>query len=374
MEPVFSDINQLHGRLKMLLRFVLRQGAILLLLAAPAEVALQTFAPRYRDQVFDQRFTGGWPIGINEHGYRGPALDPRKQPGELRVVAMGDSTTFGTGVDAAQAWPGQLEQVLRKVQPKRPVSVLNAGFPAVNLREMRVAFEQEWAAYHPDVVILAISNNMVSFGWIKRGKTAQLPENRYLTVPVASGWAGLKQRANRAVHKLCLPTFLNRNSQRVLFALGLASQDVDIPAKPFGPMLAFGWRQPGLDPAMAAQAWELFGKDLADLRDSIRGHRCKFIVTYLPSRFMLSNSWRDNEKWVPKDRLTIDPAHRITLLCSSLNIPFVDAQQALRARRQTIDQRTHRFEPLYIPMDFTHLNAQGHQAVAAALEPRVEEW
>jgi lysophospholipase L1-like esterase len=56
------------------------------------------------------------------------------QPGVFRILALGDSTTFGWGVAQEQAWPAQLEAVLRARGVA--VEVINAGVPATDLRAM----------------------------------------------------------------------------------------------------------------------------------------------------------------------------------------------------------------------------------------------
>ena len=64
--------------------------------------------------------------GLNRYGYRGPVV-PRKGPGELRVVMLGGSTTFGYGVAWNESIPAYLEGQLR-AKLGRPVSVVNLGF------------------------------------------------------------------------------------------------------------------------------------------------------------------------------------------------------------------------------------------------------
>ena len=41
---------------------------------------------------------------INHLGYRGPEVRAARRPGTLRLLALGDSTTFGLGVGESQRW------------------------------------------------------------------------------------------------------------------------------------------------------------------------------------------------------------------------------------------------------------------------------
>ncbi|MEZ5493345.1 MAG: hypothetical protein R3E61_01880 [Pseudomonadales bacterium] len=49
-----------------------------------------------------------------------------------RVLALGDSNTYGLYLKAEEAWPAQLEQSWNSAHPQSPIEVLNLGFPATN--------------------------------------------------------------------------------------------------------------------------------------------------------------------------------------------------------------------------------------------------
>ena len=64
--------------------------------------------------------------GLNRWGYRGPVA-PRKGPGEVRVVMLGGSTTFGYGVRWDESVPALLEARLRALEGGR-FRTINLGF------------------------------------------------------------------------------------------------------------------------------------------------------------------------------------------------------------------------------------------------------
>src|SRR4029079_7866623 len=66
------------------------------------------------------------PISVNQMGLRGPEIGP-KPPGTLRVLALGDSFTFGVGARVGETYPAQLEKALRARGVR--TEVLNAGVP-----------------------------------------------------------------------------------------------------------------------------------------------------------------------------------------------------------------------------------------------------
>jgi hypothetical protein len=65
--------------------------------------------------------------GLNRWGYRGPVA-PRKQPGEVRVVMLGGSTTFGYGVLWQESIPALLEGYLRQRPDGATFRTINLGF------------------------------------------------------------------------------------------------------------------------------------------------------------------------------------------------------------------------------------------------------
>ena len=54
------------------------------------------------------------PIRINRYGQRGKDYPLEKEPGEFRIIGLGDSLTFGPGVRDEDTYLAQLEAMLRK--------------------------------------------------------------------------------------------------------------------------------------------------------------------------------------------------------------------------------------------------------------------
>lgn len=334
---------------------------IIFLILLAGEIVLRFVGPEYERNLYDHDYTGSQLVDLNEQGYRGPAVPLAKLPGEFRVVCLGDSTTFGTGVGAADTWSAQLGDLLR-TKTSRPVSTMNVAFEGASLRTLDLAYRNQWAAYHPNVVAILVSGNMVSLAWMQRNDAASQP--RYGRSPVhETRLEHLETEANRAFHKLRLPAFLSLNTQRGLYWLGVLNHNIS-PDMPAGAMLAHGWLQGGLNPSEADDAWRVFARDLAQFRDDVAAHGAFLIVAYSPTRFDLSNSAFDNEKNVPRDRLTIDPDLRFRQLCEKLHIPCVDALAAIRRRRGEIESAEDRRASMYIPFDYAHLDRDGHYAVA----------
>jgi lysophospholipase L1-like esterase len=92
-------------------------------------------------------------VAINRQGLRGPELGA-KAPGTFRVLALGDSFTFGVGAAEAETFPARLQQILRSRRVR--AEVLNAGAPGFGVPD-EVAWFQRWGwPLEPDVIVLAV--------------------------------------------------------------------------------------------------------------------------------------------------------------------------------------------------------------------------
>jgi lysophospholipase L1-like esterase len=94
------------------------------------------------------------PISINSLGFRGPEIAAAKE-GLYRIVALGESTTFGMTLQPEdKPWPELLEQIIRqRLKTRRPVQVINAGVPAYNICHNVSRLPCEILPLRPDMII-----------------------------------------------------------------------------------------------------------------------------------------------------------------------------------------------------------------------------
>jgi hypothetical protein len=93
-------------------------------------------------------------IAINSKGFRGKEFSPDKGR-TFRIVAIGESTTFGVTMNADdKPWPELLEEMIRaRLKPDRPVEVINAGIPAHTLQHTLLRFQSELLPLKPDMIV-----------------------------------------------------------------------------------------------------------------------------------------------------------------------------------------------------------------------------
>lgn len=92
---------------------------------------------------------------FNELGYRGRELAPTRAPGELRVLALGDSNTLGWGSRDLH-WPRFLEADLEAAHP--PASVINAGVWGHTAAQGEARMRQ-FMVLDPNIVLISYGAN-----------------------------------------------------------------------------------------------------------------------------------------------------------------------------------------------------------------------
>ena len=104
-------------------------------------------------------------ISINSLGFRGKEVS-REKGNAYRIVALGESTTFGATLrENDSPWPELLEQLIReRLRPQRTVEVINAGISCWELKANLRRLVAEILPLHPDMIISYHGHN--GFGMI----------------------------------------------------------------------------------------------------------------------------------------------------------------------------------------------------------------
>jgi len=136
----------------------IRRGEIGLLLGATAcalllgEAAVRLLLPdSRRPSGYAPRF-GSKPE--NSRGYRDLEREAAKAPGSRRVLALGDSFTWGVGVEFDDAWPRRVERTLARRRAE-PWEVVNLALRGMNTVDEAAQLDSEGFAYGPDAVVVA---------------------------------------------------------------------------------------------------------------------------------------------------------------------------------------------------------------------------
>ncbi len=117
------------------------------------------------------------------------------------IICLGGDVTYGTNVDAQQAWPHVAGIYLRHAGAR--AQVLNVGTPGHGIRQMLRRFERDLNSLTPDVVI-------IDPGW--DGMGAGFEPHRVLPFPLAAKEDGVARRTTEALYSRSglLQLFLDR--------------------------------------------------------------------------------------------------------------------------------------------------------------------
>jgi len=106
-------------------------------------------------------FTHDKPVATNSAGIRDAEYAEESASDVYRILALGDSQTFGNGLDLIDTWPKQLESTLNSNSPSMGYEVINGGLPGSDTWQHEIILERMLPKYKPDAVILAFYTNDV---------------------------------------------------------------------------------------------------------------------------------------------------------------------------------------------------------------------
>jgi lysophospholipase L1-like esterase len=99
-------------------------------------------------------------VHVNKHGFRGADVEIKKPPGLFRIIVVGGSTVFDTGVTRDdRAWPARMERWLECLAPGTDVQVINAGVPGYVMMDNLIRLQAELYEFQPDLLILYQAHN-----------------------------------------------------------------------------------------------------------------------------------------------------------------------------------------------------------------------
>ncbi len=145
-----------------------------------------------------EAFLMGVPVKINSAGLRDREFSLDKPDGTYRILALGDSTTFGWGVLQDKTYAKVLEQRLNDNPPPgkpRHFEVINSGVGNYNTAQEVAYFKERGRLYHPDMVILGFFVNDAEE--TPREETGWLARESCLYVFLNSAWDGILRQSHR---------------------------------------------------------------------------------------------------------------------------------------------------------------------------------
>lgn len=103
------------------------------------------------------------PGRINNHGFRGADFEAVKPHGAVRVVCMGESSTFGYHDTDTGTYPFRLGRRFEERMPGRKIEVINGGIPHFNTNHLVAMLRNEALAWDPDALTLYCAYNDATY-------------------------------------------------------------------------------------------------------------------------------------------------------------------------------------------------------------------
>ncbi len=298
---------------------------------------------------------------LNHAGFRSREFAP-KPPGIFRVLAIGDSCTFGmTAPDnylfVKDPYPQRLEQLIAERAGADKVEVLNGGQPGYNSYQGLLLLRTKLRNLHPDLIT-------VRFGW---NDHLMSPQNQ-----VGNAFRELRNPFVRGVQDLLLHTALYPYAKRLGMEAQLWMQPAAPPGAPAFKPLPREW-----DPNVTIQDYEYNLRRIVELG---RQQGAQVWLLTSPSAFLTPGHLLRYEQLpqdaLPRRLLTMDrlPSFRrmmeihdaynaaVRAVGAELNIPVIDMAQLYR---------DHADQPLFSMQDILHPTQTGYDLEAEALYDRL---
>ena len=279
-------------------------------------------------------------IEVNALGLRYEPIG-RKEPGELRVLVLGDSIVFGDFVQADETLPGRLEALTNPPGATKRIRFLNAGVAGLSTIEELYYYQEIGPLVEADVVLLAMYLNdaQQAGAYTARSMPKLLAKSRFLS------WG-----ANRleVVRKGIFRDEFGKHerSWRETFRADRDFARARTPKDKFDREIYNADLDFGL--AWAPGTWDVLGSLLVTFDSAVKANGARLAVTLLPLSMQIVN----NDDY--EDRL---PQTRCRAICEGLRIPFYDPIDDLRA-----DYRQNEKRQLY---DHCHYRPYGYEILAS---------
>ncbi len=260
-------------------------------------------------------------VRMNSEGFRDSEHGRAKPEGVLRILAAGDSFTFGVGVEANETYPKVLEGLLGE----RAAEVFNMGIGGLGTLE-EADIVRYGVRYKPDIILLGL---LAEDRWSPHSGNDLCDNVRssrasHTGAPAATGVVGFTGRVQR---------FLARNSDAYFLLMTGAGTSVRT--------RAIGLRE-GRNRRELDEGWRITKQALTDIRDVARGAGARLVIVRIPFLYDVHSGEPDRVSAI------------IGEFGTQNGIPVCDLLDAFRKNRN---------EDLYFPAD-GHWRPAAHKLAA----------
>jgi lysophospholipase L1-like esterase len=284
----------------------------------------------------------GMHVRVNAHGLRGPDVAQRPVPDVHRVLALGDSVTFGQGMSVEEAFPAVLERELNERGAGR-WEVVNAGVEGYDTQAELAYLERRGLALAPRTVVVGFNLNdfdrppvLGGLGVLTNDQSERMASHSL---------------ANYSEFYLVLRWLVRTRAGTRPIGVPAAAQVPHTPGEAFQPLDRYVsalrkayYRQPN------DERWTVLEESLRGLGAVARQRGLRVVIAIIP----------DGDQ-IGVDAPDLVPQERLLALCARERLECVDLHPAFAAQAGA--------GPLFL--DIMHPNAAGQRIIAATLADRL---
>ena len=312
-----------------------------------------------RSRTFSGRYLGPMapsPLPCTDE-LRGTAQQKEVDPDvDLRILAVGDSFTFGPYVPNEDTWPGWLEHVLNaRLHPRERVQVLNGGVAGYTVRDEYYYLAERGLGLEPDVVVVALFPNDISdFESLQREYLAR-PETTVRARSVVSEARAVFARLESRLAILQLATRAKRTMQAE-----------DVRARQGESSSRAGARRvcdPYSKPDASDPCWQGFALWLRRTISLLRDSGTSFLIVAIPDQSQLDGGSSPTT-----------PQEFIGQICSGERAPFLNLLPFLAELEDSESVYLQRRDPAtgeYVGN--AHMSSYGYRQIARLIADELEK-
>ena len=320
-----------------------------------------TLTPNFKGKMRTPESTST--IKINSKGLRDYEHKKKKA---FTILGLGDSFTFGTGVELEDTYLWRLEDILNKKHGNM-YEIVKAGVPGYGTDQEYIFLKNKGLEYKPNLVIIGFYINDVldsitpDFTVIDGYAVPSQKMREHFKGKKLS----LKRKLSVLVNELHISSFIiNRLSTNPFFKK-LFLKLIEKSKGKEGSRLKLYSQDYNYE---IMKAWAKTQEYLKMIEDETKRNGGRVLVVYIPERQQVyDDQWKRVVKQYDLKNKSYDvlyPNKTLKNFCEKENIAFLDLTKSLRKNANK--------EELYFTMD-PHLNSNGHEYIAKSIYRKLIE-
>lgn len=292
-------------------------------------------------------------VTTNSMGLREKELPLKKGNKIYRLLFLGDSITFGLGVEVDATFVRIIENLLNTSSYDKGFETVNAGISGASSIQEISLLKKTGIKYQPDIVVLDFYLNDILIPETYDTKTNQEINQQWkdflkyeIPIPFKKFFATKSE-----LYKILIRSYRDLLLRMGLVATPLSAwwtpafvnrKDWQKDKKVFYELM----NQPNMEKAYGSVSepayYDNFRKHIREIKELGKTEKFKLIIVCFPIYFQVATEFLENE-----------PQQRLAKVAQEENISFFDILPFLRAEKE---------KNFYL--DFCHLNEEGHKFVA----------